>query len=362
MQWHFAFLVHNLSLSEPVGNQYIAVVPPTDDRIKELYNHKTFTHLLNHFTDQFGRKKVPSILIAHESVPKHFDAIRDFRNALAISAVSFAWESNLSQTAVCARYNYSGYFDLYPYVLSKDHDILIVNSPSILGIDEPLEFRGQTAPELASVDRDIDWFDPVLLDALLHRWTERYVKGIRKKSTEALFRSLEMAYRASAMPYANRGSLHDYGAQLALWISAHEILVWHLQRHANLVAVMQVLGGMDFDHPTLRRKRYAASKGKRVTLLQRLYYDMYRARNHFLHGNPITLRGLYPFRQIKKPALTAYAPIVFKSALYTLLNLWASLSEDTGESLKHFLPRRRYAGALRSARPSSPSPLARQPD
>ncbi|HEX9392425.1 MAG TPA: hypothetical protein VF928_14025 [Usitatibacteraceae bacterium] len=350
--WNFSFLLHNLALSEPVGNEYIAAVPASDERVASLLAIPAFKHLVTHFADQFGRKRKPSILIATDDVPKRMDAIRDFRNALSIAAICRAWEFQLNSDLAGAMYDYSGYFDLYPYTLSKNNDLLIINSPALMGIDSVEDFRGQTSAELAVGAPRSNWLDERLFQELLAQWTNLYIRRKSSRATSRLFRSLEMAFRASAIPYANRASIDDYGAQISLWVSALEILVWEESKRSSPKAVCNVLGRLPTENRILKRKAYVAFYGKeRVTLLQRLCCDMYQARNAFLHGNPITPKTLYPLGQMKKSALTAYAPIVYKAALYAMLKLWPARKGRLKGTTNDFFHWNQFEKAIRSSSP-----------
>jgi hypothetical protein len=62
----------------------------------------------------------------------------------------------------------------------------------------------------------------------------------------------------------------------------------------------------------LYRMRYPGKKGMKrsVTLAQKPYYEIYTARNNFLHGNPVMDKGLFPFGNIKRYPLTLFAPLL----------------------------------------------------
>jgi len=110
--------------------------------------------------------------------------------------------------------------------MAKNEEYLYAQTPSFMGVDDPKKFLGQSSPGIAKAHSKNDFYDKNLFDALLEKWCEYFIKKKQRDwSLIALFRSLEMAYRASAMPFGNQGSLHDYGANISLWVSAFEILV-----------------------------------------------------------------------------------------------------------------------------------------
>lgn len=88
---------------------------------------------------------------------------------------------------------------------------------------------------------------------------------------------------------------------------------------------MKLLGQYRWDEPRLdeakHRAKYAGAWHS-ITLVQHLYTRLYAARNDFLHGNALgrgTLR-LFLYGRIRRPELTAYAPIVYGTDLYSYLS------------------------------------------
>jgi len=328
--WKFVGLLHNLPLEQPVEMEHMAVVPLGDQRLSADMANGDFRHFVLGFKDQFGRPQRPSALLARGAVRRKHGAVMAFRNALALSAVTRAWVSSLANSNQTEYLKYSGYFDLYPYSPSKDYSLLIVQSASAIGVDQTNEFHGQTSPELVLTSARKDFYDEELFAALMQRWRSRHVRGGSSSvEEEALFRSLEMAYRAARIPHDNRGSLDDYGASLGLWISAMEILVWPRRGHAAAIDVLAILRPAVAASWNLRRRRYMArlpgSKQRQpVTLVEKLCCEMYAARNAFLHGNPVTPRILHPSGHRTRLSLLSYAPVLYKCALYTTLGLWAN--------------------------------------
>lgn len=328
--WRFMALLHNLSLQEPVENGYMAIVPDTDDRAISLTKDSpALRRLVSRFTDQFGRSALPSLMIVHPKAPKRLlkhDAIIGFRNAIAISSIIQAWEQELVRKLSLNVLKYSNYFNIYPIIPGKDGDIMIIRSPSKLGMDEPEKFIGQISPELASSSRVTDFYDRELLKAILLVWEDRFLRnGYRDWKSLVLFRSLEMAFQASTIPFENSSTIYDYGAKIALWVSAFEILVRSETEQANLTRVLHLLSTPKLYAPNLTKRLYSIKFSKRnigrCTLAQKLYYMLYSARNDFLHGNPVKLRNVFIKNSDKYHPLTAAAPLIYKLALQSFLDI-----------------------------------------
>lgn len=167
--WRFIGLLHNLPLETAVETPRMAVAPYNDARLSANLENKDFRHFVTSFRDQFGRSRQPSALLARGAVRRKPEAVLAFRNALAVSAVTRAWTRFLGADRQLEYFKYSGYFDLYPHYLSSDYSNLIVNSASLLGVDETKEFRGQTAPELGPASPQKDFYDETLFGALMRK-------------------------------------------------------------------------------------------------------------------------------------------------------------------------------------------------
>jgi len=215
-EWMFIGLFHNLPVKAPVGNNYISVAPPTDSRIEDLCSRSpAYCRLVNNFTDQFERHRQPGVLLAKKIVPYDMEGLLAFRNALAISSIIYTWENVVGHGRKLEYLKYSNYFDFYPYTLSKDEQWFIMHTASQRGLDDEAErFHGQTSPELATAELLEEFYDKRLLSSLLDKWVDRYVRRKKQdRNTAALFRSLDMAYRASVIPQLH---LNEFGTNIAL--------------------------------------------------------------------------------------------------------------------------------------------------
>ncbi len=325
--WSVIFVMPNINIREAVGNEHISIVPFDDHRVSECTSASPFCKaLIENFEDEFGRQVYPSALIINDDAPasvRHIEAIVGFRNALALSAIIRGHEHRLTSTFV-AYPLYSDYFDFYPMTVSRDDDGYIRKSPSMLGWeDEYSDFKGQTSPGLGSMDMRPRANDPIL-ELILKAWKRRYIKPRKNEwATRSLFRSLEMAYQATSMPFRNHSSIYDYGSSASLWVSALEVLSHPRKGKADLKSVLNMLNGYEWHRSTLGRKAYRIKyRGARhsVNLVLKLYKELYDTRNHFLHGDPVRRSSLYPFRNKRTQPLTRFAPLIYKVALMSVLD------------------------------------------
>jgi hypothetical protein len=330
--WSVFFVIPNLSLHQPVGNNYIAILPEDDPVVRQICSSSETTKILvEGFEDQFGTKAHPSILVVDSTAPdsiRDVEAIVGYRNAFALSTIIKGYEHRMVSTFTAFPL-YSDYFDLYPITISGTGDAFITSSPSVLGYsDQTHKFRGQTSPNLAGSENLLASADACLFELLEKAWIRRFAKARTGEwSTRALFRSLEMAYQASSLPVRNHSTTYDYGTNASLWVSAFEILSHPRSGKANLLSVLELLGRYEWASKSVRRRLYRipyAGTPHRCSLAQRLYKDLYDARNAFLHGNPVQPKQLHPFRDKRAPVITAFAPLVYKIALLSFLNQFRS--------------------------------------
>ena len=346
--WVFISAFHNLSISNKIESKYVVITPHEDPLAQTIRDRSpAFSQFVDNFKDQFGRNFSPSLFFLHKSVKPDLEAIIAFRNLLAISSIVESWERFVCHGTQLDYYKFSNYFELYPYSLSKDEEYLIVHTPSILGLDEPAEFQGQCSPEIAASHSATRFYDSTLFDALSKQWVNYYIEHKRKEwKSRALFRSLEMAFRAAVLPFRNQGTIHDYGANIALWISAFEILTHPGNEYVNLKKTLDFLGDINFKTKKLNHKRYNGPKNERLNLVQKTYFEMHIARNKFLHGNPVNTSDLFPGRKPKCNPLIVLAPVLFKCALYHFLGLLEFNSKNRTEIVQGILRHRDIETAI----------------
>ena len=197
-------------------------------------------------------------------------------------------------------------------------------------------FRAMPSPYLPVAGRTLQQ-DRYLYRVLGQEWLRRYVGGKEDDLfSRQLFRSLETAFTAASVGAKNLASLHDYGVQMGLWVSAIEILTWGVFQGANRDRSLDLLQRYQWRDerldkatavPTLKLKR-------QVNLVQHACVLMYYVRNDFLHGNPVSYDSLRlaPDREVYLPSIAA---IVYRTVLVAYLQAIyppAAITLDAAES------------------------------
>lgn len=175
----------------------------------------------------------------------------------------------------------------------------------------------------------IDDFDQPLFDALLARWRRHYLGNRARWSDRALFRSLNMAFHAAALPAGVGVTLFDLGRSVSLWVSALEILSHPRVTKAGLSTVYPLFERIAYCDQQVGRRQYSAynlNQKKNVKEPRRplpcwMYGKLYQARNHFLHGNRVSIKTLSPTGV--QTGLFWLAPSLYRLALSSFLGLVA---------------------------------------
>jgi hypothetical protein len=347
--WVLISVFHNLSISERIETKYV-VIAPYNDPLTQPFRARSvaFSQFIDNFEDQFGNHIAPSLFFLNKKVEPNLEAIISFRNILAISSIVQSWVKYLYYGRQLNYYKFSNYFELYPYSFSKKEErYLIINTPSVVGLNETAKFQGQCSPEIPITSSMNNFYNPILFKALLKEWEKYFVSRKRKDwKYRSLFRSLEMSFRAAELPFQNMATIYDYGTNLALWISSFEILSHPNSENINLSKVLYFLSSISFKTNELNYKIYKGPSNERLNLIQKIYYEMYRARNHFLHGNPVKLSDLFQGQNLKNNSLIEIAPVLYKCALCQFLGLWETDSNRLNENNQDDLGRRILETAL----------------
>ncbi|MDR6116689.1 MULTISPECIES: hypothetical protein [unclassified Sphingomonas] len=325
MSWLILSILPNIDLRVEVAAEQVAIVPPTDERVVALRGeHPNLDQFLARFTGSHGRVIHPAILLFDAQAPvskRTGEAMVGIRNALAVSTV-------LQQTAVELLYPqghrilFTDPFDFYPWNLDRDFDRMISITPASMAIHRVNDFAGQPLPGSPVHTLPRTSIDRILLGEILNHWNAAYGQPRMTPMDRALFRSLNMATAAMRMPAATAATIFDYGRQCGLWISAFEILAHFEHGRANLANVFALLNMKPFHMRRLNARLYRVRYGGRqlsVTLAQKLYDRLYRVRNDFLHGNPVTVKSL----QIAQSGrfVGHFAPLLYRFALRNFLDL-----------------------------------------
>ncbi len=146
-EWTALSVLPNIELSAPIEGKLAALVPGHDPRVQTLTNaHPNFHKFLSRFADAFGEKFCPSVLILQADAPEAFrgvGAVASFRDAIALSVVPISRSREMVRPRGLS-ITYSNAFWLYPWMLDKDNDDLIGNTPAMLGVNEVAAFSGQS--------------------------------------------------------------------------------------------------------------------------------------------------------------------------------------------------------------------------
>jgi hypothetical protein len=139
----------------------------------------------------------------------------------------------------------------------------------------------------------VSQIDRPLLEASVARWERCFANGNESTEDRRLFRALEMARAASKTPGGADASEHDAGRVSALWVSAFEILA-HDGHRSDFRRVLSLLNDVKWLSQKLEIKDRTVGKDKQIStnLAGAVYDRLYTARNHFLHGNPVTAQTL----------------------------------------------------------------------
>ncbi len=328
--WKTMAVLPNVETREAIEGGRAAFVPMSDLRVQEIDEaHPRHRCFLRRFTDAFGVKRHPTILLARPNASRRFmtvDAMASFRDVLSMSIVPIARAHGI-QYEQSRGIHFSKAFDFYPWVIDKNYKYLSADTPALVALHDVKKFKGQAAPEISAMKMSATDLDQPLFDKLAKCWRRCY--GSRKPAWEdvALMRSLNMAHQASQLPASLDATVLDYGRLVALWVSAFEILVHPGpggRDVANQWKVYKLLEKMPWkmkENRTHNLKCRARKRGKfdRRPLPSWLYQKLYDARNDFLHGNPIKKRRLILPRT--KRSLVDFAAPLYRMALASFLDL-----------------------------------------
>lgn len=347
--WTPAAILPNLTGDNAIEGDVIAFVPSDDSRVVRFgIAHPKFKEFLSRFTDAFGVGLTPFVLIVRDDViPKIADvqALSSFRDLAAVCAVPYGRAMASIYPNGGHRLSYANSFLLYPWMLGRDNEYLVANTPALHGGHVVDQFHGQSSPEIPEKElRDVD---RPLFEALFRHWKRHYLGKRRLWSDRALFRSLNMATNAAQLPGSIDTTLYDLGRMTGLWVSAFEILAHPRTGASGLQTVYPLLERVAYLNPKMSRKRYIAHMGRakkpwpRRPLTCWLYGELYKARNDFLHGNPVSPKTLSP--RTLDQSLFWFAPGLYRLALTGFLGLSVSKTDPS------YVEVRQYQSAIERA-------------
>ena len=376
VEWTPVFVLPNVPLDQAVECEIAAIAPAHDRRVKALKRaHPTFKQFLNRFSDNFGEKFEPAVLLLDADAPPSFRdvaALGSFRDILALSAVTHGRALELRYPRG-HRVLFGEAFAIYPWMLDRHYKDVIGSTPAILGTHLVSSFRGQSSPTLFRTPLAASDIDEPLLAMLLARWRRRYEAHEPAWEDVALMRSLNMAYQASLLPAGTDTTFYDVGRIVSLWVSAFEILVHPGgSGQANREKVFELIERTPWviaASGQLAHDTGGRTKVKR-TLASWLIQTLYDCRNDFLHGNPVdrsTLLLATPQRTIfeyaaplYRIALTSFLPLTYDAPIPSKENPKA-LGEYIADRMTFMYPQETAEEALLTSTQPPAVPGARRP-
>lgn len=323
-RWQLFFILPNLSLraETPFASDYVCICSADDERMQSLTDSpgdRTGARMVTTFRTWFGTPYTPSCLLVRADAPavyRNAEVLRAFRNLCAIPTTTHAAARFFDRAQWLP--GYSDFFFFAAYMPGMSGRILTVDG-MVLGTDHRVNaFAGQCAGQIAAPQHFTVLHDRGLFVRLLKAWKSYYVLHPRDFELLPLFRSLEVAFQAGRYPSDGLSSINDVGTRIGLWVSAFEVLFHPGHRgRVNKHLVQTELSRFTFYQPNLRRRSYSYNwNGKhRTNFAGMIYDDMYRARNDFMHGNPVRVQDLRLRRARRFPPLLDVAPILYNIGL-----------------------------------------------
>ncbi len=327
MTWTPIWALPNIKLDKPVESEFFALAPSDDERVRGLTRqYPEFRKFIGKFTDVHGRRIYPALILQHTDAPteiKTIDAVASFRDLLVASTVTKAWSYNLFFNNNRGRPDISTYFWVYPWMIDRNFENAIAHTPTTISLHDASAINAQSSPELIPINVSREDFDEPLLQALLYRWSERYLNPNPTWKNIALFRSLNIANQACQYPSNTDATIFDYGRIISLWVSAFETLVHPgANGKATLGKVYELLESVPWLDKQCGYRRFSTRLNRakaRRNIACWIYNQVYDCRNAFLHGNPLDVSNFILPRS-GRPLINV-APSLYRLGLTSFLNL-----------------------------------------
>lgn len=281
---------------------------------------------MRRFKDVHGERIHPALILRRANAPRRLEsgqAAISFRYILVACTVPMAWSKNLIYANYRNRPSFSNYFRVYPWMIDRNFDHAIANTPTTLAIHEASAINGQSSPELSPINLRRSDFDDTLLHALLERWSARYVTANPTWENTALFRSLNIANQAFQIPSSVDTTIYDFGRIISMWVSSFETLIHPgATGRATLKEVYALFERVAWLDPRCGHRRYKTRLGTnsaRRNIACWIYNQIYVCRNNFLHGNPVKDSDLKTRRSGR--SLIMLAPPLYRLGLTSFLDL-----------------------------------------
>ena len=335
--WTPVWAMPNLTLDEAIDGSRVALAPSHDPRVIELLKrYPIFKTYLRSFRDEFGTKVSPTIGLVRQDASSSVQTVTafgGFRDAVCFSAVVAGRGLKLTSGSTPMGIVHSEAFDVYPWFPTPKMDgRLHVLTPALGG--SHLVERLRPTPALGSRSLAVSQIDGPLLGAIVSRWERCFANGNESTEDRRLFRALEMARAASKTPGGADASEHDAGRVSALWVSAFEILA-HDGHRSDFRRILSLLNHVQWLNQKLEIKDRTVGKDKQIStnLAGAVYDRLYMARNHFLHGDPVTAQTL--MLEKRRMHVHLFAASLFRLALTAFLDVYPPkmVTDAAGEDI-----------------------------
>lgn len=144
-QVNYVATIPSINIKKAIEIRGLALIGSEDHRYQSLLDKDSnLRKYLNSFTNPFGTKIIPSIVVRDSDLPRvEADHLTSFRNAIAIASVTYSRvKSYIFQRNVGV--STSEVFDFYPVSPGRDGQGLFSWTATELGIGDTVEkFRGQ---------------------------------------------------------------------------------------------------------------------------------------------------------------------------------------------------------------------------
>lgn len=335
--WHAVLIFPNLSAvkAEAFSAEGIKICSfgEIEDFVEANAANKTIGQLVKRFQTVFRERYEPSVLAVTASDKRLLDreVLSDFRNACSISAVSGGRAARLGDRGQW-HIRYSDFFLFNHHVAGKDGSIVSLGEGISRGMDDKVdEYTGTSDASIRNPASFAAELDKPLLNLLFKHWRRRHFSKRVLRADRQLFRALRIAFQASRYPSDGLGTHYDVGTRIGLWVSAFETLFHPGKDKVDKTQVQIGLRNARWTDKEFTLLRYSArqrSGRSRVTLPEKLYDQLYAARNDFMHGNRLRLRSKVWRFKSKSYLLEFVAPCLFAAAIRARLQYRATEPDD----------------------------------
>ena len=143
-EWRAVAVLPNIYTSDAFDGGQIAVTSANNSRVQEIANSQPkLLEFLSRFTDAFGVKLHPAILIVKDDIFDQLritNAIPSFRDILTISIVPYARANNIVHKNAGNRIYYGASFWLYPWMIGSELGHMTLSTPALSAFHVVEEF------------------------------------------------------------------------------------------------------------------------------------------------------------------------------------------------------------------------------